>query len=84
MEKTLKELIQAIHIGCKEQGRSDEFFHRAIIFLMEWELDFSMVGNGWIDNDPETLNAISEDDVQVNEFNQFFKEIGIIGWYNKE
>ncbi len=43
-----------------------------------------MVGNGWIDNDPETLSAISEDDVQVNQFNQFFKEIGIIGWYNKE
>lgn len=51
---------------------------------MEWELDFSVAGNGWLDNDPETLNAISEDDNQVNELNQFFKEIGIIDWYNKE
>lgn len=31
-----------------------------------------------------TLSAINEDDVQVNQFNQFFKEIGIIDWYNKE
>ncbi|MND11867.1 hypothetical protein D3C87_348060 [compost metagenome] len=77
MEKTLKEQIQAIQKTARDLGKSDEFCARAIIFWMEWHLDFSLSGNGWLDNDADTIAAIEVDDEQIEVFKHFMQAAGI-------
>lgn len=84
MSKTLKEQIEAIQRAAHEQGKSDDFSARAIIFWMEWHLGISLNGNGWLDNDELTRLAIDGDDEQVEEFKRFMRAAGIVGWYNEE
>lgn len=84
MEMTFKDSILAIQKAAREQGKSDEFFARAVIFWMDWDLNLSISGNGWLDDDQETRDAIEEDDDQVAEFQRFILSAGIVGWYNKD
>lgn len=84
MKLTLQQQIAAIHRTAKDQGKSEEFTARAVIFWLEWQLDLSLAGNGWLDNDEATREAISEDEKQIQEFKQFMASAGIIGWYNRE
>ena len=83
MKLTLQQQVQAIHRTAREQNKSDEFTARAVLFWLEYHLNLSLAGNGWLDDDEEALAAISTDDAQKLDFKRFLASAGIIGWYNR-
>jgi hypothetical protein len=64
MDMTLKEQLVAILAAATSQGRSHEFAARAVLLWMDWTLDLSLSGNGWLDDDTATKDALYGDDVK--------------------
>lgn len=83
MPLSLKAQVAAIQKAAREQNKPDEFAARVVLFWLEWHLDLSLAGNGWLDDDEETRKAISSDETQTLEFKRFLADAGIVGWYNK-
>lgn len=83
MARMLKDQLAAIQTAAVAQGKSSDFLAMAVLFWMEWELNFSLAGNGWLDNDDATREAISENPERTAEFKQFLRDAGIVGWYNQ-
>jgi hypothetical protein len=83
MSLTLKEQIAAISRVAREQGKSEYFMARAMIFWLEWHLNLSLAGNGFLDDDEDTLKAVAQDETQIQEFKTLLVTAGVIGWYNR-
>jgi hypothetical protein len=78
----LSEQIVAITRAGRSQGKSDEFIALAVIFWLEWNLSLSLGGNGFLDDDEATRDALG-DKVQLEELKKFMTAAGIVSWYNR-
>lgn len=78
---TLKEKLAAIHKEGKTQNKSDDFMAQVILFWFEWDLEMSLTGNGWLDDDQETLDALRENEEKIAEFTSFLKKAGLKSIY---
>lgn len=79
---TLKEQLMAIQETAQKQNKSKEFCALAILFWLEWDLNLSLSGNGFMDDD-ETTQKDLNDKKQIKELQKFIKDAGIVSWYNK-
>lgn len=70
---TLKEQIEQIVVKGQEAGKGGEFVARTIILHLDNQ-GLSLEGNGWLDDDKETSEAICEDD---NPYSDFLDDLGI-------
>lgn len=77
---TLSQKIAAIARAGREQGKTDEFIALAMIFFLDWDLDFSLDGNGFLDDDQGTKAALK---TQLEELKLFMRSTGIVSWYNR-
>lgn len=69
---TIKNQLSALLSAAAARGYSSEKCATAVLFWMDWELNLSLEGNGYLDDDKAVLSAMS---VNQREFLEIIKEI---------
>lgn len=76
----LKKKIQKILLQATIDGLDSDFTATAILFWLEWDTSLELAGNGWLDDDQKTFDAITDSDDSIKGFKEFLERAGVAKW----